>query len=84
MQVETAGTYELDVRYAGSSASGASRPMAVLVDGVAQGNLTFPSTGSGVAGWETWQHATLTLNLESGANLIRLQNLVGVGPISIV
>ncbi|WP_110599100.1 carbohydrate-binding protein [Salinicola lusitanus] len=80
VQVETAGTYELDVRYAGSSASGASRPMSVLVDGVAQGNLTFPSTGSGVAGWENWQHATLTLSLESGANVIRLQNLVGGGP----
>ncbi|MEC8917996.1 MAG: carbohydrate-binding protein [Pseudomonadota bacterium] len=80
VDVAAAGTYQLDVRYAGSSASGASRPMAVLVDGNDQGTLTFPSTGTGTAGWETWQHATLTLTLDSGTNVIRLENIVGGGP----
>ncbi|WP_110641838.1 carbohydrate-binding protein [Salinicola sp. CPA57] len=80
VDVETAGTYQLDVRYAGSGAVGASRPMAVSVDGIDQGNLAFPSTGSGTAGWQTWQHATLSLSLDSGINVIRLENLVGGGP----
>ncbi|WP_157956788.1 carbohydrate-binding protein, partial [Salinicola halimionae] len=80
VNVGTAGTYQLDVRYAGSGASGASRPMAVLVDGVDQGNLAFPSTGTGTAGWETWGNGTLTLALDSGTNVIRLQNVVGGGP----
>jgi len=80
VDVETAGTYQLDVRYAESGASGASRPMAVLVDGADQGNLAFPSTGTGTAGWETWQHGTLTLALASGTNVVRLQNVIGGGP----
>lgn len=80
VDVAAAGTYQLDVRYAGSSASGFSRPMAVLVDGNDQGTLTFPSTGTGTVGWETWQHATLTLTLDSGTNVIRLENIVGGGP----
>ncbi|MGM8933218.1 carbohydrate-binding protein [Salinicola halophyticus] len=80
VEVETAGTYQLDVRYAASGAAGASRPMAVLVDGVDQGNLAFPSTGAGTAGWETWGSGSLTLNLSSGTNVVSLQNVIGGGP----
>lgn len=80
VDVETAGTYQLDVRYAASSATGASRPMNVLVDGDQQGMLTFPTTGTGTAGWQTWGHSTLTVTLESGTNVVRLENVVGGGP----
>jgi hypothetical protein len=80
VEVETAGTYQLDVRYAASGAAGASRPMAVLVDGVDQGNLSFPSTGTGTAGWETWGNGTLTVALASGTNVVSLQNVIGGGP----
>jgi len=80
VDVETGGVYQLDVRYAGSSASGSPRPMGVLVDGATQGTLSFPATGTGTAGWEAWQHATLSLTLDSGTNVIRLANVVGAGP----
>jgi len=78
--VDTAGTYQLDVRYASSGKDTASRPMTVLVDGEAQGVLDFPSTGSGSQGWETWEHAVLTLTLESGTQRIRLENVDDHGP----
>ncbi|WP_251978440.1 carbohydrate-binding protein [Salinicola avicenniae] len=80
VDADVAGTYELDIRYASSSASGASRPMAVLVDGNQQETMFFAATGSGTQGWQTWSHATITLELESGTNEIRLENLIGGGP----
>ncbi|GHB07208.1 carbohydrate-binding protein [Salinicola rhizosphaerae] len=78
VDVETAGVYELDVRYASSGSS--SRPLNVLVDGTDQGTLALASTGTGTAGWETWAHATLTLTLSAGTNVIRLENVIGGGP----
>ncbi|WP_353981913.1 carbohydrate-binding protein [Salinicola endophyticus] len=78
--VETAGIYQLDVRYAVSGSATTSRPMAVKVDGEAQGVLGFTGTGSGSAGWETWNHATLTLALEAGSHRIRMENLLAEGP----
>ncbi|WP_110687598.1 carbohydrate-binding protein [Salinicola aestuarinus] len=78
--VETAGTYQLDVRYASSGPSGMGRPMAVRVGEDVQGTLDFPHTGSGNAGWQAWEHATVSLTLEVGTQRIRLENLMADGP----
>ncbi|WP_110664702.1 carbohydrate-binding protein [Salinicola halophilus] len=78
--VESAGTYLLDVRYASSGPSGLGRPMAVRVDQGVQGTLDFANTGSGNAGWQTWEHATLSLTLDAGTQRIRLENLMADGP----
>jgi pectate lyase C len=53
--------------YANGGDSG--RPVEIRVNGnVAVSNLDFPATGA----WTTWSRITTTINLNSGANVIRL------------
>ncbi|TDX32379.1 putative Ig domain-containing protein [Modicisalibacter xianhensis] len=78
--VDEAGTYTLTVRYANADGSGADRPMSILVDGTSQGQMAFPNTGAGNAGWQNWTEATIEVQLEAGSNTIRLENVGNAGP----
>jgi hypothetical protein len=69
----SAGTVTLDVRYALSSGS---RPCEVTVDGVSAGSLAFSATGS----WSTWQYNSLDIEVDAGANVIRITASPGSGP----
>ena len=64
-----AGTATLTFRYANGVASGASvnRPMNISVNGGTAVLVNYPSTGD----WNTWQTATVTVNLSAGTNTIR-------------
>jgi hypothetical protein len=64
-----AGTATLTFRYANGVASGASvnRPMNLSVNGGTAVLVNYPSTGD----WNTWQTATVTVNLSAGTNTIR-------------
>ncbi|UZH10620.1 MULTISPECIES: carbohydrate-binding protein [unclassified Halomonas] len=80
VNVEEAGTYTLSVRYTNGGGDGADRPMNILVGGESQGEMAFPITGEGNAGWLNWQEATIEVELEAGSNTIRLENMGNAGP----
>ncbi|WP_386081905.1 carbohydrate-binding protein [Vreelandella sp. F11] len=80
VNVEEAGTYTLSVRYTNGGGDGADRPMNILVGGEPQGEMAFPITGEGNAGWLNWQEATIEVELEAGSNTIRLENVGNAGP----
>ncbi|MDQ7734296.1 carbohydrate-binding protein [Halomonas sp. SpR1] len=80
VSVEEAGTYTLSVRYTNGGGDGADRPMNILVGGESQGEMAFPLTGEGNAGWLNWQEATIEVELEAGSNTIRLENVGNAGP----
>ncbi|MGP9576061.1 carbohydrate-binding protein [Halomonas sp. AOP42-D2-25] len=80
VNVEEAGTYTLSVRYTNGGGDGADRPMNILVGGESQGEMAFPITGEGNAGWLNWQEATIEVELEAGSNTIRLENVGNAGP----
>ncbi|MCA1807386.1 MAG: carbohydrate-binding protein, partial [Actinobacteria bacterium] len=80
VNVEESGTYTLSVRYTNGGGDGADRPMNILVGGESQGEMAFPITGEGNAGWLNWQEATIEVELEAGSNTIRLENLSANGP----
>ncbi|NUT33296.1 MAG: carbohydrate-binding protein [Hamadaea sp.] len=63
----------LAVRYANGTT--ADRPMAVTVDGVAAGTLTFAPTGA----WTTWTSASLPVTASAGTHLIRLTATTATG-----
>ncbi|MEQ1941290.1 carbohydrate-binding protein [Mesorhizobium sp. VNQ89] len=68
--VPTAGTYEIQVRYATNLA----RPLAFAVNDVAQPNLPFVPTGTNVAGpdegFNNWSIQTVSVQLQAGSNTI--------------
>ncbi len=74
-----AGVYTVTVRYAnGGGAATTSRPMALDVDGISAGNVTFAGTGAG--NWYTWAEETVSVTLAAGINTLRLANTINAGP----
>ncbi|MFC4855973.1 carbohydrate-binding protein [Actinophytocola glycyrrhizae] len=67
-----AGTAAVAVRFANGTTS--NRPADLIVDGTTVGSLSFEPTG----GWNIWATRTLSVNLNSGSNTIRL-NPTGSG-----
>jgi alpha-L-fucosidase len=67
--VDAATTAALGIRYANGQASGqtVNRPMAISVNGGPPVTVNFPGSG----GWDTWQTASLTAQLNAGDNTIR-------------
>jgi alpha-L-fucosidase len=66
VNAEKAGQATLTFAYANGTAI--DRPMAIAVNGaVVTPSLSFPSTDA----WTTWQTATVTVNLKTGANTVR-------------
>ncbi|MBR9773356.1 MAG: carbohydrate-binding protein, partial [Gammaproteobacteria bacterium] len=80
ISVDTAGSYQLTLRYANGSNS--DRPLALQVDGGVTTSVSFPGTG----GWSSWQEVTVELELEPGSHQLFLsiptaeQGGVGQGP----
>lgn len=62
----SAGSVTLDVRYGLFNA--VARPCNVLVNGVSAGSLNFDNTGA----WTTWGTKSISINVNAGANTIRL------------
>ena len=73
VDAEAAGTMTLDVGYANGGSS--SRPGEFLVNGVAVRTAQFYATGA----WTSWSTQTVTAELESGVNTVRLQATGGDG-----
>jgi len=69
------GTFTLKIRYANGTT--ANRPAEVRVNGVViAANQAFNPTGA----WSTWADVTLTVNLNSGSNTIRVTGTTATGP----
>lgn len=69
VDVAEAGEYEVDVRIASESTGGAFR---IERDGEdLSGTVNFPATG----GWQTWESATATIELEAGEQVLRFANM---------
>ncbi len=66
MQASAAGTATLDLRFANGSS--AARPADVIVNGSTVETASLPTTGS----WTGWTTQTVTVQLDAGANTIRL------------
>ncbi len=77
-ELATAGTYTLHFRYASGGA--ANRPLALSVNGGANGDLPFVSTGTTDAAWGNWQVQTATVTLAAGTNTVKLS--VGAGSLT--
>ncbi|MEU8147865.1 carbohydrate-binding protein [Nonomuraea sp. NPDC048901] len=70
-----AGPTPLTIRYANGTA--VDRPMEVAVNGTAVTTRSFPATTN----WDTWADGTVTVDLQAGANTIRLTaTTAGGGP----
>ncbi|QLQ39707.1 right-handed parallel beta-helix repeat-containing protein [Micromonospora robiginosa] len=65
--VTTAGTAALSFRFANGTTS--SRPADLIVNGTTLQNVSFEGTGA----FDTWVTKSLSVNLNSGSNTIRLQ-----------
>ena len=69
------GAATLTIRYANGTA--VDRPMEIAVNGTAVTTQSFPAT----ANWDTWVDGTVAVNLQAGANTIRLTaTTAGGGP----
>ena len=66
VNVGSAGTYKLDLRYANGGAN--NRPGTISVNGSVAGTASLATTGS----WANWSTETLNLTLSAGLNRIRL------------
>lgn len=77
MTVDAATGAALGIRYANGQANGqtTNRPLAVSVNGGAPVTVNFPGTG----GWDTWQVAALTAQLNPGVNTIRATATAATG-----
>jgi GH43 family beta-xylosidase len=64
INVPSAGTYTLTVRFA--NGSGATSTHNVSVNGGANTSITYPNTG-----WDNWSTVTMSVNLNAGNNTIR-------------
>ena len=74
VNVPTAGTATLGIRYANGAS--ADRPADISVNGTAvQAGFGFASTGA----WNSWATRTLTAQLDAGANTVRLAATTGGG-----
>jgi beta-glucanase (GH16 family) len=68
VDVESAGTYQLDVRVASLSTGGSFR---LEIDGQPiSESVSFDSTG----GWQNWQTVSTTIDLEEGVQILRFAN----------
>lgn len=69
VDVQTAGTYNLEARIASQNSGGAFR---IERDGVnLTGTINFPSTG----GWQDWESVYGSLELEAGEQVLRFVNM---------
>lgn len=69
VDVQNAGTYNLEARIASQNSGGAFR---IERDGVdLTGTVSFPSTG----GWQSWESVYTSLELEAGEQVLRFVNL---------
>ncbi|MCA2229463.1 carbohydrate-binding protein [Nonomuraea aurantiaca] len=73
VNASAAGTATLGVRFANGTTS--SRPASLMVNGTAVQSVPFEGTGT----WDAWTTTTLTVNLASGSNTIRLNPTGGTG-----
>ena len=71
--VETAGLYEVTVRYAAKGSAGQTRCADLIVNGGERIHL--PITGQ--ADWSTYVPATVKVHLNTGANALELKNVEG-------
>ncbi|MBL6080118.1 putative Ig domain-containing protein, partial [Belnapia sp. T18] len=74
-EVETAGQYTVNIRYASSPFSGNPRALAIAVNNGAPTNVTFPNTGPGDGpvlqqGFSVWGTLTQTVTLQAGSNTL--------------
>jgi alpha-L-fucosidase len=70
----TAGAYPLTIRY--SNGTTGDRPADITVNGtVVSAAHSFPVT----ANWDTWTSATVTVNLDAGANTVRIAGTTAGG-----
>lgn len=75
VSVPNAGAATIQIRYANGTA--ADRGADVVVNGtVVQGASSFPATGA----WTTWVTKTVTAQVSSGSNTIRIQGTTANGP----
>lgn len=71
IDVPTAGTYTLYFRYANGGTT--ARPLALSVNGIAQGDLAFAAPALGtVDPWSHWMLQPVTVTLAAGANAVKL------------
>jgi fibronectin type 3 domain-containing protein len=63
----SAGSKTISVRY--SQSTGSTKTYSLYVNGVKQGQLSFPSTSS----WSTWSTATMSVPLNAGTNTIAIK-----------
>ncbi|MEU7745419.1 carbohydrate-binding protein [Nonomuraea sp. NPDC049158] len=66
VNASAAGTATLGVRFANGTTT--SRPTSLIVNGTTVQSVSFEGTGT----WDAWTTKTLTVNLVSGSNTIRL------------
>ena len=66
VNVSSAGEYDLKIRYANGSTS--NRQCELKVNGIVIGNIPFTKTSS----WSNWLVTTVTINLSSGNNTVRI------------
>jgi alpha-L-fucosidase len=70
----SAGSYQLTVRYSNGTTS--DRPSDIAVNGtVVSAAHSFPVT----ADWDTWSNVTVTVNLNAGANTVRVTGTTAGG-----
>ena len=77
VNVPTAGSYDLNIRYASQDAGGGPRVLDLAINDGAAVTTTFPSTGPGSGpaeqqGFNSWAFLTQTVQLAAGANVITL------------
>ena len=75
--VPTAGTYDLNIRYASQDSGGSARVLDLSVNGGDPATTPFPSTGPGDGpaegrGFNTWSFLTQTVSLQAGENVVTL------------
>lgn len=70
LNVQTAGTYQLEYRVAALSAAGT---LDFRINGVSKGTTVLPVTG----GWQTWQTVSRSVTLAAGTQTLRLAALAG-------
>jgi hypothetical protein len=70
----SAGDYFLDVRYANQGVN--TRPLELKINGSANGQMSFPSTGN----WRTWKTVGRRVTLSAGTHKVRLTSIGSSGP----
>ncbi|MGH6762546.1 MAG: carbohydrate-binding protein [Phyllobacterium sp.] len=81
LDVPTAGTYQLTIRYANGGAT--DRPMTISIGGVEQTVdfvTTTPAGGDVNSGWSNWVDLTIDIELEAGSNTVSFVNQITNGP----